>query len=61
MRLHKNEGSSTTPKRISLRRKRRRWSGPRRDISEYLKDMADLGFVLEQSKASREIVGPCPF
>ena len=40
---------------------RRQWEGPKKDLSEYLGLMAELGFAFEPSESSKQPVGPCRF
>ena len=42
-------------------KKRREWTGPAKDLSRHLQEMADLGFTLEPSEISKQKVGPCRF
>jgi hypothetical protein len=42
-------------------RKRREWAGPKKDLSEHLQEMADLGFAFEPSEIGKQGVGPCRF
>ena len=46
---------------VRVPQKRREWAGPKKDLSEYLEAMADLGFTLEPSNTAKQKVGPCRF
>jgi hypothetical protein len=40
---------------------KRKWTKPRKDLSEHLQDLADLGFSFEPSAMSKQKVGACRF
>jgi hypothetical protein len=42
-------------------KKRREWAGPRKDLSEHLQEMAELGFAFEPAEISRQKARPCRF
>ena len=42
-------------------KERREWAGPRKDLSEHLQGMAELGFAFEPSAVSRQKARPCRF
>jgi len=50
-----NGGSWVMPApEVRRPKKRREWAGPRKDLSEHLQGMAELGFAFEPSGVSRQ-------
>jgi hypothetical protein len=41
--------------------RRRAWTGPRKDLSAYFQEMANLGFAFEASETSSQKAEPCRF
>ena len=42
-------------------KRRREWAGPKKDLSDRLQEMANLGFCFEPSAISKQKARPCPF
>ena len=51
----------TPAPKIRAPKARRKWAGPRRDLSEHLAELARLGFAFEPSEISKQKIGPCRF
>ena len=47
--------------KVQAPKKKSKWEGSQKDLSEHLQALADLGFSFEASDVSKKKVGPCRF